>query len=184
MRRKQRPSSFIWVVWALALLRITRGWNQTGQKFAGESDIVKRFLLPQPEYLWTLVGTAYFFVFAQILRTFDGLPFVITTGLLSILVTSAFAFKLAFTAEDAPELVTDGYPGMLLELLQGPSLLFRARLVFVLLAICAAYGAYRSLTGGPRGARVSGTSQRSIYSTSSANLLQPNSFTICIPCWP
>ncbi|KAF4120292.1 ethanolamine phosphate transferase 2 subunit G [Geosmithia morbida] len=153
--KTKRLSSFIWPIWALAALRITRGWNQTGQKFAGESDIVKRFLLPQPEHLWLLIGATYCLVFSQTMRAFDGIPRVLAAGLTSILVTSAFAFKLAFTAEDVPELVADGYQKMLLDLLQGPSLLFKARLVFALLAICAAYGAYHSLTGGPRAARIS-----------------------------
>jgi ethanolamine phosphate transferase 2 subunit G len=43
----------------LPLLRVIRAWNQTGQKFAGEPDIVKSILQPNPDFLALLVILTY-----------------------------------------------------------------------------------------------------------------------------
>jgi ethanolaminephosphotransferase len=151
---------------ALTILRLTRSWNQTGQKFAGEPDIVKLFLLPNPKLLWLVVISMYMLLSFRILPgLLDGLPYTAATSLTALLVSSAFAFKLAFTAEDAPELVS-GFAEELLRIFGGQSLLFRARLVFALLGVCAAFGVYRSLTGSPRAVRASGKSPSPLLSSS------------------
>lgn len=134
---------------ALAALRISRSWNQTGQKFAGEPDIVKTFLLPEPGRLWVLLSLTYVLVSFRILPTLQGLPYVVSTGLTSLLISTALSFKLAFTVEDAPELVV-GFARVLHSMFQGQSLLFRARLIFGLISLSGAFAAYRSLTGTPR----------------------------------
>lgn len=72
-----------------------------------------------------------------------GIPPALTAALTSILVSSCFSFKLAFTKEDAPEIVT-GFAQMLHELFDGYSLLWRARVVFLTLAIVAVLAIYRS----------------------------------------
>lgn len=86
------------------------------------------------------------------------MPYLAATGLASILTTSAFTFKLAFTAEDAPELNV-GFAKALHESFQGQSLLLRARIVFVLLVMCISWAVYRSLAGSPSAAANSGKLQ-------------------------
>ncbi|GKT73265.1 GPI ethanolamine phosphate transferase [Colletotrichum tofieldiae] len=125
--------------------RLMRGWNQTGQKHAGEPDIVKTFIAANPSLLWSLVSLTYFFLFAQILRKLRGLPRALAIATSATVVLSAFTFKLAFTNEDAPELVT-GLPATLNALAQGLSLVTRARAVFAGVAATAAYSAYLALS--------------------------------------
>ena len=86
-----------------------------------------------------------------------GIPFVAATGLTALLVSTASTFKLAFAAEDAPELVV-GLAKALSDNLQGQSLLLRARVVFALLGVGAGVAVYHAFTGGPRAGRTSGES--------------------------
>ncbi|WQF75866.1 Putative Type I phosphodiesterase/nucleotide pyrophosphatase/phosphate transferase [Colletotrichum destructivum] len=130
---------------ALTATRLIRGWNQTGQKHAGEPDIVKTFIVANPSLLWALVSLVYLFLFAQILRKLRGLPRTLATATSATLILSAFTFKLAFTSADAPELVT-GLPAVLKALTQGLSLVARARAVFIGLAAVAAYSTYLALS--------------------------------------
>ena len=153
--RKRQFSSLLWIMLALTALRLTRSWNQTGQKFAGEPDIVKIFLLEYPQSLWLLVGAMYLVVFVHIIPNLQPLPLVAVTAATSVLVTSAFAFKLAFTGEDAPELVV-GVAKMLHDTFQGQSLLLRARIVFGIISALVVVGVYHAMTGGPKAARSSG----------------------------
>lgn len=131
----------------MAALRLIRGWNQTGQKFAGEPDIVKSLLVTNPVLLWVLVCTAYILLSFQILGRLEGLPYIVATSTTSVLISSAFSFKLDFTSEDSPELVV-GFAKSLNEMFQRQSLLWRARTVFVLTAVLSTYGVYRILTVG------------------------------------
>ncbi|CAG9993371.1 unnamed protein product [Clonostachys byssicola] len=161
--KTRRISLVGWFLVALAALRLMRSWNQTGQKYAGEPDIVKIFLLPYPELLWILVAATYGIISFNILASLDGLPYVISTGLSSFLVSAAFSFKLAFTAEDAPELVV-GFAKAVYDMFQGQTLLFRARLVFALLSITGVWATYRSIVGGPRASRTSAYLFHYLYS--------------------
>ncbi|KAI9147943.1 GPI ethanolamine phosphate transferase [Paramyrothecium foliicola] len=139
--RTKQASTLLQHLLALAALRLMRGWNQTGQKFAGEPDIVKIFMVPYPALLWILVGSMYMMITFQLLPNLDDLPFLVATGLTTMLATTAFTFKLAFTAEDAPELVK-GFVKLLYETSRGQSLLLRARVVFMLMFLlggCAVY---------------------------------------------
>ncbi|KAK2024357.1 GPI ethanolamine phosphate transferase [Colletotrichum zoysiae] len=126
---------------ALTATRLIRGWNQTGQKRAGEPDIVKTFIAANPPFLWTLVSLTYLFLFVQILRQIRGMPRALAVTTSAALALSAFTFKVAFTNEDAPELVT-GVPATLNALTQGLSLVTRARSVFTGIAATAAYSTY------------------------------------------
>ncbi|KAH6893565.1 alkaline-phosphatase-like protein [Thelonectria olida] len=151
VRRSNGFSHLVWLFFALAALRITRSWNQTGQKFAGEPDIVKTFIVTNPHLLWAILTAAYIFLSFRTLSSLDGLPYYAATSLSSVLLTTAYAFKLDFTREDAPELVV-GFARSINEVFQGQSLLWRARTVFLLLAALWAFGVYRAMTD-PRAAQ-------------------------------
>ena len=123
----------------LLTTRIIRSWNQTGQKFAGEPDIVKTYLNTNPALLWCLIGATYLWAHQNLIYGLSGLPiwlsFTTTTGL----VLAAFTFKVAFTLEDAPELVTDLARYLLkLNFTHGATLITRARAVFIGLALLTA----------------------------------------------
>ncbi|KAK3313402.1 alkaline-phosphatase-like protein [Apodospora peruviana] len=139
---KTSISSSLSTVTTLTAVRVIRGWNQTGQKFAGSSDIVKRFIYPHPSLLWLLVGATYLWIHRELIYSVRGaLPTPLSYAVVSGLVLAALTFKVAFTNEDAPELVT-GFAARILEvdLARGASLVTRARTVFWGLAI-AAFGA-------------------------------------------
>lgn len=132
---------------ALGTLRLIRGWNQTGQKFAGESDIVKRFILPNPPLLWILITASYVVTSLQLMISIRDFPYVVISSITSVLVSSAFTFKLAFTAEDAPELVT-GLARKINDTFHGQSLLSRARVVFGVLLLVAFLAIVQARKGG------------------------------------
>ncbi len=126
-------------IFLLLKTRLVRSWNQTGQKFAGEPDTVKTFLLPNPYLLWYLVGATYFWLHSQLVSGFDALPLPVSYSGVSGLLLAAAAFKLAFTYEDAPELVTGLLRHVLeLEFMQGYSLVSRARAFFFGLGLAIA----------------------------------------------
>ncbi|KAI0127610.1 alkaline-phosphatase-like protein [Xylariales sp. AK1849] len=125
----------------LISMRLVRGWNQTGQKFAGSPDIARIFLAPNPQLLWCLIIATYAMVNIELMSEFKAIPGAITKPLLSGLVVTAISFKVAFTNEDAPELVV-GFARSLLNLVDGPSLVSRARAVFVGMALTSLYPAY------------------------------------------
>ncbi|RFU72252.1 hypothetical protein TARUN_10006 [Trichoderma arundinaceum] len=154
VKRSSRLSAVSSHVVALGALRLTRSWNQTGQKFAGEPDTVKTFLIPNPELLWAFITLAYVVVTFQTLQSSSGLPYILATSLMPALFLATFTFKLAFTAEDAPELVV-GFAHNLLDIFQGPSLILRARIIFGILAALYGLAIYRAKTGGPRASQSS-----------------------------
>ncbi|EXJ72454.1 uncharacterized protein A1O5_04958 [Cladophialophora psammophila CBS 110553] len=92
---------------AYFLFGVARRWRQTGQKYAGEPDLLAEVIEPNSWFLWMLVMLAY----AALSRNLShragiwmGSP---QMGILPALVSiSAFLFKIAFTAADAPELLT------------------------------------------------------------------------------
>lgn len=128
---------------ALLATRLIRGWNQTGQKHAGEPDVAKSFLVPEPTLLWLLVGATYFLIGARIHRQLLGMPSTLSFGIALFLVGSASTFKLAFTHEDAPELVIDSLE-QANAAFHGLSLVFRARIVFIGLGGTAGYALYHA----------------------------------------
>lgn len=80
------------------------------------------------------MGATYLWIHRDLIHGFSGLSspvaFIISTGL----VLTAFTFKLAFTAEDAPELIAP-WASTLLTYLPGSSLVARAQAVFIGLAV-------------------------------------------------
>lgn len=138
-------SGAIWYVFALGALRLTRGWNQTGQKYAGEPDIVKSFIVTSPQLLWSMIIAIFLIIWLRLMANLAGVPPALTVAVTSVLISSCFSFKLAFTKEDAPEIVT-GFAQVLHEFLGGQSLLWRARIVFLALTAVAVIAIYRSRT--------------------------------------
>ena len=120
----------------LALHRIIQRWNQTGQKFAGAPDIVQDILRPNPIWLWVLVVATYLVLLYRLgshiihdLNTGAALG----TACSLALVVPALLFKLGFTANDAPELLSWLGEGNVQALEQVP-LVGSARVVFLTLA--------------------------------------------------
>ncbi|KAI0880833.1 alkaline phosphatase-like protein [Annulohypoxylon maeteangense] len=129
----------------LGSMRLVRGWNQTGQKFAGEPDIVTSFVAANPPLLWCLVVATYAMVSSELFNGLGDIPAAISGSVVAGLVTSAISFKLAFTNEDAPELVV-GLARTLVDIFDGPSLVNRARAVFLGLGLTLIYPLHSLLT--------------------------------------
>ncbi|KAI9746422.1 MAG: major facilitator super transporter protein [Claussenomyces sp. TS43310] len=147
-RRSMRGSSMLAIgaFAVLATLRIVRRWNQTGQKFAGEPDIARTFLSQHNIALWGLVGATYLWNAALLANNgFHRLPRTISTTIAALLFTISASFKLAFTMEDAPELLQSLtlLPSFLTTLPGSLSLVTRARGVFlgIGMALCQTIGA-------------------------------------------
>jgi len=90
----------------LVLSGIIRRWKQTGQKYAGDPDLLSEVITCHPWLLWILVVSTYA-VFCRSLSQkaatwMEGRQAALLPVLVSI---SAFSFKVAFTAADAPELL-------------------------------------------------------------------------------
>jgi ethanolaminephosphotransferase len=143
-------------IMALVIHRVIRRWNQTGQKFAGAGDIVTSGIFHGNNsiLLWLLIGGTYLDVTNRIskhiARNVVGLDnplyrkvadpqpsdhHLIAGTLVSLpLVGTAFVFKLAFTAKDAPEL-TYGIATSLMAWVEEMDLVGLARMVFVGIAL-------------------------------------------------
>lgn len=123
----------------LVATRLARRWNQTGQKFAGSPDIARTFLLEHTFILWTLVCITYLWNLNSLVTvTFERFSQAMAGTLGSAITTAALTFKLAFTNEDSPELLS-GIAKSIAGADLGISLVTRARIVFVLLGITAVY---------------------------------------------
>lgn len=84
----------------LPLLTVIRRWNQTGQKFAGASDIVKLVLQPNPQFLAILVISTYLLAgYSVFQNTFREDEFFRRVLWPIILVGAAFIFKISLAAE-------------------------------------------------------------------------------------
>ncbi|KAJ4987461.1 gpi ethanolamine phosphate transferase 2 [Stagonosporopsis vannaccii] len=136
IRNKQASANvFHPALLALIVHRVVRRWNQTGQKFAGADDIVTSGIFHGNSsiLLWVLVGTTYLDVTNRISahvarsavtlsnpqyrKQVDPQPLDhhrLTGALVTLpLCGTAFVFKLAFTAKDAPELTYSITPGLM-----------------------------------------------------------------------
>ncbi|KHN97666.1 Alkaline-phosphatase-like, core domain protein [Metarhizium album ARSEF 1941] len=149
IRRTQAASGSLRYLLALSVIRLVRSWNRTGQKFAGEADVVKLFISPNPPLLWTLIIASYLTASLQLMSSIHDLPYVAITSATSVLVSSAFTFKLAFTAEDSPELVTS-FAKKMNDAFHEQSLLSRARVVFSILLLLSSFAVYQARKGGSR----------------------------------
>lgn len=138
-------------IMALLVHRVIRRWNQTGQKFAGADDIVTSGIFHGNNsiLLWLLIGATYLDVTnrisSHVARNVVGLDnplyrkladpqpsdrHLVAGTLVSLpLVGTAFVFKLAFTAKDAPEL-TYGIATSVMAWVEEMDLVGLARMVF------------------------------------------------------
>jgi len=93
----------------LLSLRLLRRWNQSGQKFAGASDIASSFRKDSSSalVLWTLVLVTYLYLFLRILGSFRqaDLDNIIGRSWAAVICAGSLVFKVAFTWNDEPELV-------------------------------------------------------------------------------
>ncbi len=140
----------------LALHRLARRWNQTGQKHAGAPDIARSVLPESRSLLWSIIALTYVNLGSRLaqLSSLEKLAARATTSVVAILITvAAFIFKLSFTAQDAPELVQG--PGRpVWSLLTLVSLAVHARVVFIGLFGCLAWLFYvRKARSNTRAAR-------------------------------
>ncbi|KZF21265.1 alkaline phosphatase-like protein [Xylona heveae TC161] len=121
-------------------LRITRRWNQTGQKYAGEPDIVRE--ISKHNYLlWSAVFLTYLDLMRRLLRrAYQRLPARLRSIMAITLCFAAFMFKLSFTEADAPELLS-GIRVDLLSKLHNSSLVTQARSVFLGVGLSILYTA-------------------------------------------
>ncbi|KAI8940891.1 hypothetical protein NX059_002151 [Plenodomus lindquistii] len=142
----------------LAIHRLVRRWNQTGQKYAGADDVVNSGIFHGHNswILWVLVGTTYIHIANRLaehvsrsLGSFEAQSRprrgqrksaavdpeaidqnrVVGTMAVMPLCGTAFIFKLAFTAKDAPEL-TQGLPTSLIDWVDTANLIGLAQMVF------------------------------------------------------
>ncbi|KAL7771790.1 hypothetical protein CFE70_001740 [Pyrenophora teres f. teres 0-1] len=128
--RKEWCNNWIFhpAIMVLAIHRVIRRWNQTGQKYAGADDIVNSgvFHGSYSIILWVLIGATYMDITIRLARhvarsiaTFDtekkprNVELESTDqnrmfGTIAVLPLcgTAFIFKLAFTLKDAPELTS------------------------------------------------------------------------------
>ena len=122
----------------LSTHRLAVRWNQTGQKHAGEPDIVHAIFPAYHIVMWLLILMAYV-ANGWLLhnRTFAGI-FIpeLTAFAIMTLVVLGIVFKLNFTQADAPELV-QGLALRIREWSEPFSLVMQARAVFAALAVSA-----------------------------------------------
>lgn len=91
---------------AYLLLGVVRRWRQTGQKYAGDPDLVTEVMAPNSWVLWILIMLTYTIPSRNLSARAAKWMGARQMGLLPVLVTvSAFIFKVAFTSADAPELL-------------------------------------------------------------------------------
>jgi ethanolaminephosphotransferase len=127
-----------------ALFGISRRWNQTGQKYAGDPDISSRVLPAYTWLLWLLVIATYVLITVRISRQATRVTASKQMSLLSVMVCiTSFTFKVAFTAADAPELLQGvDILNPLVVSTSSLSLVAQARIVFVGIAQLLAYTVY------------------------------------------
>ncbi|KAL2887215.1 GPI ethanolamine phosphate transferase 2 [Ceratocystis lukuohia] len=142
--------TIIWLVSILSMLRLLRGWNQTGQKFAGGPDIVTSFLKPFPVLLWLTVLASISFTGFQLSTRVIGFGWKLqdkqidlASEFASVITLGALSFKLAITTTDSPELVLLWWDEYIATVLDTAALPQVARTLFILIAGAITYIVYR-----------------------------------------
>ncbi|CAN9381830.1 unnamed protein product [Alternaria alternata] len=171
--RKEWYNNWIFhpAIMALAIHRIIRRWNQTGQKYAGADDIVNSGIFHgnASVFLWILISATYMDITIRLARhvarsiaTFDteqkhrSVEIESTDqnrmfGTIAVLPLcgTALIFKLAFTVKDAPEL-TYGLSAGLVEKVETLELVGLARMVFGGLLLSGTWVAFAEWTRSQR----------------------------------
>jgi ethanolaminephosphotransferase len=121
----------------LACHRLMLRWNQTGQKHAGEPDIVHAFFLSHHVLMWMLILATYVILGIQLARTCLRSAMIgdADLAIAFVVILPAVVFKLNFTQADAPELVL-GLGEKLRAVTANLDLVSQARVVFVMLTFC------------------------------------------------
>ena len=134
--RKTRSQLFAAAALLLMIHRLAIRWNQTGQKHAGEPDIVHTVFPEAHLVMWTLILAAYSYNgFMLIRKAFGGIMALELSVLAAVvLVMPAVVFKLNFTQADAPELV-QGLAVQLRKWSEPFDLVQQARFSFTLLTL-------------------------------------------------
>lgn len=121
----------------IALHRLAVRWNQTGQKHAGEPDIVHAFFPDHHISMWILILATYLMIGYMVhFRTCSGLMAPELTALIDTVIAFPIIFKLNFTQADAPELVL-GLAERLREMTEVLTLVLQARISFVMVFLAA-----------------------------------------------
>lgn len=90
-------------------------------------------------FFWTLVTLTYLWNLQSItIKAFPRFPQIVAGAIATTLATAAVMFKLAFTHEDSPELLT-GFAKKMADNESGVSLVTRARIVFIGIGITLLY---------------------------------------------
>lgn len=126
------------IIVTILLLRIVRRWNQTGQKFAGAPDIAHGFLAKHTSLLWVMVLGTYLWNCLALNDGFPHAPKQFSKAGSQALLLLAFTFKLAFTHEDAPEML-DWTANKVYSVIGEFSLLQRARVLYLAIFVALAY---------------------------------------------
>ncbi|KAK6419754.1 major facilitator superfamily transporter protein [Oleoguttula sp. CCFEE 5521] len=124
----------------IALHRVAISWNQTGQKHAGEPDIVQTVFPAHHKLMWVLVlGTYVYIAFGMVATTFADLVVrEIAVSVAFVVVLAAVVFKLNFTQADAPELVL-GLGQRVRDFTKDLDLVVQARVAFVMLGLALTF---------------------------------------------
>ena len=130
------------------LLRVSRRWNQTGQKWATEPDITKTFLTANRKVLWLLVLCAYIDISLRMHKHLvRDLQQKIRIFLAISISVAALSYKVSFCLQDSPELLL-GCPQLLVRISSMFSLSSQARMVFMMLSLAMLFTVASKLGNG------------------------------------
>ncbi|KAK6429832.1 major facilitator superfamily transporter protein [Oleoguttula sp. CCFEE 5521] len=133
----------------IALHRIMISWNQTGQKHAGEPDIVQTVFPVHHKLMWVLVLVTYLYIgFDMAATTLNDLVIrEVAVSVAFVVVLASVVFKLNFTQADAPELVL-GLGQRVRDFTEDLDLVAQARVVFVMLGLASMFVVVATMMAG------------------------------------
>ncbi|KAL8795984.1 MAG: hypothetical protein Q9195_001560 [Heterodermia aff. obscurata] len=118
----QGPSSLLYTIALLGVLRLVRIWNQTGQKHAGEPDVARNVLPAHNVMLMAIVLASFLFASYRFFRRLSSRHSFAIAGLSIWLCLAGFTLKARFTIADAPELLIGLEPWLFVEAMKHNSL--------------------------------------------------------------
>lgn len=129
-----RKMSFYFMSFGLVLLRIAIRWNQTGNKFIGEPDIAKTYLLKNSTMLWLLVTISYLWNLSSLLYEIRHLKSPTFEIMIIAMSTAALSLKVSLTNEDSPEIIGN-WLRFIVNFNFGIPIVIRVRLLFLILSV-------------------------------------------------